>query len=123
MATLPGRRVSEQVRRSPPKAHLRSSAFDLQSFLNSAGLRRKLVTFRGKETVFTQGDPAVNIAYIQEGAVKLTAVNTVGKEGVVGILGPGDFFGERSLSDPAVYTTTATAIVSLPFCSSLKKAR
>jgi CRP/FNR family cyclic AMP-dependent transcriptional regulator len=48
---------------------------------------------------------------LKEGAAKLTVVNAVGKEAVVELLGPGDFFGVRSLSDWSVYSATATAIV------------
>jgi len=54
----------------------------------TAGLGRVVRKFRGKETVFTQGDPAKNVMYIQEGGVKLTVVNETGKEAVVAILGP-----------------------------------
>ena len=49
--------------------------------------------------------------YLREGAVKLTVVNTAGKEAVVEILGPGDFLGVRCLAGRSVYTATATAIV------------
>src|ERR1700680_1056022 len=66
--------------------------------------------FRGKETVFSQGDPAKNVMYIQEGGVKLIGVNGSGKEAVVAILGPGDFFGEGCLAGQTVCMATATAI-------------
>jgi len=82
------------VRPPPKKTNSRSPAFDVQLFLESAGLRRKISKFQGKETVFVQGDPAENVVYIQEGGMKLTVVNEIGKEAVVAILGPGDFFGE-----------------------------
>src|ERR1700674_4704647 len=72
-------------------------AFDAQAFLDSAGLGRKVEKFRRKETVLAQGDPAKNVMYIQEGGVKLTVVNGTGKEAVLAILGPGDFFGEGCL--------------------------
>ena len=52
-------------------------------FLDSAGLGRKVAKFLGKETIFTQGDPAKTVMYIQEGGVKLTVVNETGKEAVV----------------------------------------
>ena len=74
-------------------ATLKIPAFDVQSFLDSAGLGRKVDNFRKKQTVFAQGDSAKNVMYIQEGGVKLTVVNETGKEAVVAILGPGDFFG------------------------------
>src|SRR5271157_417098 len=86
------RRVSVQVPRSPRKAISRSLAFDVKLFLDSAGVGRKVVKFRGKDTVFAQGDPANHVLYIQEGGVKLTVINESGKEAVVAILGPGDFW-------------------------------
>ena len=68
--------------------------------------------FQGKETAFAQGDPATNVMYIQEGGVKLTVVNTSGREAVIAILGPGDFFGEGCLAGQTV--TMATAITIAP---------
>jgi CRP/FNR family cyclic AMP-dependent transcriptional regulator len=85
-------------------------AFDVQLFLGSAGLGRKVVKFRGKETVFAQGDPAKNVMYIQEGGVKLTVVNETGKEAIVAILGPNDLFGEGCLAGQSICMATATAI-------------
>jgi CRP/FNR family cyclic AMP-dependent transcriptional regulator len=79
-------------------------------FLDSAGLGRRVAKFRGKETVFAQGNPAQSVLYIQEGGVKLTVVNEVGKEAVVAILGPGDFFGEGCLAGQLICMATATAI-------------
>ena len=98
------------VRRSPKKSNSRRSAFDVQLFLDSAGLGRKLEKFRGRETVFAQGDPAQNVMYIQEGRVTLTVVNETGKEAVVGVVGPGDFFGEGCLAGQSICMATATAI-------------
>src|ERR1700676_3052416 len=98
------------VRRSPKKSNSRRSAFDVQLFLDSAGLGRKFEKFRGKETVFAQGDPAQNVMYIQEGRVTLTVVNETGKEAVVGVVGPGDFFGEGCLAGQSICMATATAI-------------
>ena len=57
-----------------------------------------------------QGDPAENVVYIQEGGMKLTVVNEIGKEAVVAILGPGDFFGEGCLAGQSICTATATTI-------------
>jgi CRP/FNR family transcriptional regulator, cyclic AMP receptor protein len=108
------RRVSLKVPRSSERAHLRSPAFDVQLFLDSAGLRRTVRKFRGKETVFAQGDPAKSVMYIQEGGVKLTVVNEAGKEAVVAILKPGDFFGEGCLAGQSICMATATTIA--PTC-------
>src|SRR6202011_282165 len=110
MASLKARRVSLKVRRSPQKGNSRSPAFDVQLFLDSAGLGRKVHKFQGKETVFAQGDPAKVVMYIQEGGVKLSVVNETGKEAVVAILGPGDFFGEGCLAGQSVCMATATTI-------------
>src|ERR1700723_4050597 len=88
----------------------RKPAFILQVFLDSAGLKRKLVDFRKKETIFSQGDPAENVLYIQKGGVRLSVVNESGKEAVVAILGPGDFFGEGCLAGQPIRIGTATAI-------------
>ena len=84
--------------------------FDVQLFLESAGLGRKVDKFPAKQTVFSQGDPATNVMYIQEGGVKLTVVNETGKEAVVAMLGPGDFFGEGCLAGQSICIATATAI-------------
>jgi CRP/FNR family cyclic AMP-dependent transcriptional regulator len=84
--------------------------FSAQEFLDSAGLARKVAKFPKNETVFSQGDPADNVLYIQEGSVKLSVVNKVGKEAVVAILGPGDFFGEGCLAGQPLRIGTATVM-------------
>src|SRR5580704_13936851 len=110
MVSTAVRRVPVQAPRAPQKANSRSSAFDLKLFLDSAGLGRKVSKFQTKETIFAQGDPAKNVMYIQDGGVRLTVVNESGREAVVAILGPGDFFGEGPLEGRAVRTKTAIAI-------------
>jgi CRP-like cAMP-binding protein len=107
----PARRFSGTALLSPKRATSKRAVFDVKLFLESNGLRRKITKFRQKETIFSQGDPAKNVMYIQEGGVKLSVVSTTGKEAVVQILGPGDFFGVRSLGDQAVYAESATTIV------------
>lgn len=102
--------VSAKAPRSLKKAKIRISVFDAKLFLESIGLGRKVARFPAKETVFVQGDPAKNVMYIQEGGVKLSVVNEVGKEAVVAILGPGDFFGEGCLAGQSICIATATAI-------------
>src|SRR5579863_1088052 len=92
------------------KANSTAAPFEAQAFLDSAGLARKIVEFRKKDTVFAQGDAATNVMYIQRGSVKLSVVNSVGKEAVVGVLGPGDFFGEGCLTGQPVRIGTATAV-------------
>jgi CRP/FNR family transcriptional regulator, cyclic AMP receptor protein len=85
-------------------------AFDAQAFLDSAGVARKVTEFKKAEVVYAQGDAAQSVMYLQRGGVKLTVVNEVGKEAVVAILGPGEFFGEGCLAGQLVRMGTATAI-------------
>ena len=66
--------------------------------------------FRRGAVVYAQGDPADAVMYIQSGGVKLSVVSRVGKEAVVGVMGPGDFFGEGCLAGQAVRMGTATAM-------------
>jgi CRP/FNR family transcriptional regulator, cyclic AMP receptor protein len=85
-------------------------AFDAQGFLDSAGVARKVKEFKKAEVIFSQGDAAQSVMYIQAGGVRLTVVNEVGKEAVVAILAKGDFFGEGCLAGQPVRIGTATAI-------------
>jgi CRP-like cAMP-binding protein len=85
-------------------------AFNVRAFLDSAGLTRTIVKYRRRQRIYSQGDPASAVMYIQEGGVKLSVVSKLGKEGVVALLGPGDFFGEVCLSGLPFRTGIATAI-------------
>ena len=84
--------------------------FDPEPFLNAAGVARKTVEFAKKATIFAQGAPAKTVMYIQQGGVKLSVVNGVGKEAVVAMLGPGDFFGEGCLAGQPIRIGLATAV-------------
>jgi CRP/FNR family cyclic AMP-dependent transcriptional regulator len=97
--------------KSNPKAGERHT-FDAQAFLDSAGVAKKAKEFKQAELIYAQGAAAESIIYLQSGGVKLTVVNEVGKEAVVAILGPGDFFGEGCLAGQSVRIGTATAITS-----------
>ncbi len=107
---LSPRRLASAAAPRPSRASRRGYAFDVHSFLNSAGLGRKVTEFRKKEIIFSQGDPAKNVMFIRAGNVKLTVVNAAGKEAVVAILGPGDFVGEGCLAGQSICMTTATAV-------------
>jgi CRP/FNR family transcriptional regulator, cyclic AMP receptor protein len=85
-------------------------AFNAQAFLASAGVARTIVQYRKQEHVYSQGDLASNVLYIQQGGVKLSVVNELGKEAVVGLLGPGDFFGEGCLAGVPFRMGMATAM-------------
>ena len=91
--------------------------FDLKAFLDTAGAARHIERFRRLEKIYSQGDPAKGVKYIQTGGVKLSVINEDGKEAVVAILGPGDFFGEGCLAGQTVCMGTATAMVSTSILS------
>jgi CRP/FNR family transcriptional regulator, cyclic AMP receptor protein len=88
----------------------KSPAFNAQAFLDSAGLARRVVEYQKSAKVYSQGESANNVLYIQKGGIKLSVVNEVGKEAVVAMLGPGDFFGEGGMAGQLVRMGTATAI-------------
>jgi CRP/FNR family cyclic AMP-dependent transcriptional regulator len=85
-------------------------AFNAQAFLDSAGLSRKIVEHRKSQKIYSQGELAKSVLYIQSGGIKLSVVNEVGKEAVVAILGAGDFFGEGCLAGQKVRMGTATTV-------------
>jgi CRP/FNR family transcriptional regulator, cyclic AMP receptor protein len=88
----------------------KKGAFNAQAFLDSAGIARRVKAFKRADIVYSQGDAAKSVLYLQEGGVKLSVVSEVGKEAVVAILGPGDFFGEGCLAGQSIRMGTATAI-------------
>ena len=87
-----------------------SPAFDAQSFLETAGIPKKIVEYRPLAIIFSQGDPSDSVLYIQTGAVRLSVLSHAGKEGIVGTLGPGDFVGEGALAGQRVRICTARAV-------------
>jgi CRP/FNR family transcriptional regulator, cyclic AMP receptor protein len=93
----------------PPKS---KAAFNVQTFLDSAGVARKVVEFKKKQIIFSQGDSGKEVLYIQKGGVRLSVVNQRGKEAVVAVLGPGDFFGEGCLAGQPHRIGTATAMTA-----------
>jgi CRP-like cAMP-binding protein len=94
--------------------------FDPKLFLAKVGQGRSLTDYKMKQRVFSQGDPAEAIFYVQKGRVKLTVVSKEGKEAIVGILGPGDFFGEGCLAAQLLRGATATAMSE---CSIMRLAK
>jgi CRP/FNR family cyclic AMP-dependent transcriptional regulator len=101
-----GLRVSTRDRVKPKK-----NTFDAQVFLQSIGASRRVVEFRKNQAIFSQGDAADSVVYVQIGSVKLTVINESGKEAVVAILGSGDFFGEGGMAGLTLRIGTATAMV------------
>ena len=96
-------------------AKLKASAekapvFSLQAFLESAGIAKKVLPYQRDEPIFTQGDACEHVWYIQSGGIKLSVLSKTGKEAVVAMLGPGDFFGEGCLAGQEVRMGSATAV-------------
>src|SRR3990172_7025118 len=87
-----------------------TTAFNAQAFLDSAGLSKKIVEYSRAEVIFSQGDGCESVMYIQHGGVKLSVISKTGREAVVAMLGPGDFFGEGCLAGQTVRIGSATAI-------------
>ena len=85
--------------------------FDVHAFLDSAGVSRRIVRFAPNAVVFAQGAQANSVFYIQDGGVKLSVLSAAGKEAVVAMLGPGDFFGEGCLAGQPRRMGTATTVV------------
>lgn len=88
----------------------KKSVFDAKVFLESVGASRRIEEFRKKQTIFSQGDSADSVMYVQKGNAKFTVVNESGKEAVVAIFGVGDFFGEGGMAGQRVRIATATAM-------------
>jgi CRP-like cAMP-binding protein len=110
MPTATVRRETVRPARLRQKVKSRIPSFDLKLFLDSAGLGSRVGKFGAGETVIAQGDPATSVMYLQEGGVKLTVVNESGKEAVLAIMGPGDFFGEGCLAGQSICMATAVTI-------------
>ncbi len=84
--------------------------FDPQAFLAKVGEGRTVLAFHKNETVFSQGDAADTVFYIQKGSVKVVVLSERGKEAVVGILEPGQFFGEGCLNGSRLRISTTTTL-------------
>jgi CRP/FNR family cyclic AMP-dependent transcriptional regulator len=87
-----------------------NTKLQLQTFLDTSGTVRRVAEFRTDEQIYSQGDVAKSVLYIQKGTVKSTVVSASGKAAVIAILGPSDFFGEGCMAGQPVRTATATAI-------------
>jgi CRP/FNR family transcriptional regulator, cyclic AMP receptor protein len=96
-------------------------AFDPQTFLALVGAGKTILNFTKGRVIFTQGDAANNVFYIQSGKVKMTVVSERGKEAVVGILEAGQFFGEGCLNGHSVRIATAKALEPCVITSIAKK--
>ncbi len=84
--------------------------FDIQAFLESGGVAGTIIERRTGEVIYSQGDPCDTILYIRKGSVTLRVISHAGREAIVAMLGPGDFFGEGALAGQPVRMATAMAM-------------
>ena len=87
------------------------TVFDTAAFLKSTGATRRVATYPKGQIVFSQGQPSDAVMYIQKGGIKISVLSRTGKEAVVAMLGPGDFFGEGALTGQPIRLATATTIM------------
>lgn len=106
-----GKSRDPQASRGSTRTRSRT-AFNAQAFLDSSGIAKTIVEYRRGEAIFRQGDACTDVLYVQSGAVKLSVLSNTGKEAVVAMLEPGDFFGEGCLAGQPVRMGSATAITS-----------
>jgi len=99
--------------KKPKTTAYEKGGFNAQAFLDSAGVARKVKEFKKTEVIYSQGDAATGVIYLREGNVRLSVVSEGGKEAVVAILGPGDFFGEGCLAGQSVRMGTAQAVTHI----------
>jgi CRP/FNR family cyclic AMP-dependent transcriptional regulator len=99
----------------------KTSVFDPAGFLAEAGIGRKIVEFRNKQTVFSQGDLADSVFYIQKGRIRLSVLSARGKEATLALLNPGEFLGEDAI--PAPNTLRVATATSITPCTLLKIGR
>ena len=101
---------------------LAGDGFDPKAFLSKVGTGKTILEFEKNQQVFGQGDVADAVFYIQKGSVKLTVLSEHGKEAVVGILEPGQFFGEGCLNGHPLRIATTTAMEQCVITSITKEA-
>ena len=106
----------------PTKSANKKRDFDPRKFLATIGEGRKVLATPKKQTIYTQGDAADAVFYIQEGKVRLTVVSKIGKEATLGILNGGDFFGEGALAGQPLRMGSATAMTDCELLRIDKKA-
>jgi CRP-like cAMP-binding protein len=95
---------------APRPDDLTDPAFNAEAFLGSPGLSKTVVRYARNESIFAQGDPSDHVLDVQSGGVKLSVLSKRGKEAVIAMLGPGDFFGEGCLAGQPIRMGGATAI-------------
>ena len=87
-------------------------AFDVGQYLTTSGVKKTLVSYRKAQTIFSQGEKSGSVFYLQTGTVKIAVTSSTGKEAVVALLRPGNFFGEGCIAGQPLRVSTATAMES-----------
>jgi CRP-like cAMP-binding protein len=100
----------------------KNRGFDPDTFLATIGDGRKIVSVPNKQSIYTQGDAADAVFYVQKGKVRLTVVSKAGKEATIGILSQGNFFGEGSLAGQLLRMGSAAAMTDCDLLRVDKKA-
>jgi CRP/FNR family transcriptional regulator, cyclic AMP receptor protein len=95
--------------------------FDVEAYLYTSGLAKKIVKYLKGQVIFSQGSPCSSVLYLQEGSVKLTVTSPRGKEAVIALLYPRDFFGEGCVAGQPLRAATATALGPTTVLSIQKK--
>jgi CRP/FNR family cyclic AMP-dependent transcriptional regulator len=90
----------------------KTESLEPQTFLDTSGMARTVAEFRKDEQIYSQGDAAKSVMYIQKGNVKFSVLSASGRVAVVAMLGPSDFFGEGCMAGQSVRMGTATAITA-----------
>jgi CRP-like cAMP-binding protein len=93
-----------------PADDLTDPAFNAEAFLGTPGLSKIILRYARDESIFAQGDASDHVLYVQSGGVKLSVLSKRGKEAVIAMIGPGDFFGEGCLAGQTVRMGSATAL-------------
>ena len=87
-----------------------SGLFDAGKYLETAGVKRKIVAYCNGQRIFAQGEKCRCVMYLQDGAVKITVNSSTGKEAVIALLQPGSFFGEGCIAGQPLRVATAIAM-------------
>lgn len=106
------RRSIKRLKKAPSAPSRGKAPFDAQAFLESSGATHKIIQYRRGEFIFKQGEDADHVLYVKSGAVKLSVISKTGRQAVVAMLGPGDFFGEGALAGQLLRMGSASALAS-----------
>src|ERR1700761_3144270 len=87
-----------------------SELFNASAYLETAGVKRKIATYRKRQTIFSQGDASRSVFYLKSGTVKITVTSSSGKEAVIALLHAGDFFGEGCIAGQPLRVARASAM-------------